>query len=178
MHTWIAFVRAIGGNCTLPSKTFIEVLEALNARDARTYIATGNAIFRTRSANREKLALDIQKGINDARGFAPDVLLLTPGELEAAIANNPYRKAESEPATLHLTFLSEAPRDPDLGKLESLRAGREAFALKGRVFYVHTPDGAGRSKLFSRIEKSLGVWGTARNWRTVCKVKALADGIS
>lgn len=177
MHTWIAFLRAIGGKCTLPSKTFIEILEALNAKDAKTYIATGNAIFKSRSANRDKLARDIKNGINEERGFAPGVLLLTPDELGAAIKNNPYRKAESEPATLHLVFLSEVPSDPDLDKLESLRARREAFTLKDKVFYVHTPDGAGRSKLFSRIEKNLGVWGTARNWRTVCKVSDLADSI-
>lgn len=174
MHTWIALLRAIGGNCTLPSKTFIEILEALKFEDAKTYIATGNAVFRSRSANRERLARDIQGGINDARGFAPKALLLTPDELDAAIANNPYRKAESEPTSLHLTFLSDVPADPDLAELESLRTGRETFTLKDRVFYVYTPDGAGRSKLFARIEKSLGVWGTARNWRTVCKVRALA----
>ncbi|HEX7029284.1 MAG TPA: DUF1697 domain-containing protein [Gammaproteobacteria bacterium] len=174
MQTWIVFLRAIGGSRTLPSKTFVEILEALKLGDARTYIATGNAVFRTRTTNRKKLANGIRDGIHAARGFAPDVLLLTVDELEGAIANNPWREAESEPKSLHLVFLSEVPASPDIAKLESLRTESESFMLKGKVFYVRTPDGAGRSKLFARTEKSLGVWGTARNWRTVCKVRELA----
>jgi hypothetical protein len=39
---------------------------------------------------------------------------------------------------------------------------------------VHTPDGFGVSKLAARIEKLLGVPATARNWRTVNKMLALA----
>lgn len=177
MQSWIAFLRAIGGNYTLPSKTFIEILEALKMQDAKTYIATGNAVFRSRAANRDLIARRISDGINDARGFAPKVLLLTPEELGEAIANNPYRAAESEPTTLHLTFLSGKPADPDLPKLQNLRVNGEQFTLKDKIFYFHAPNGIGRSKLFSRIEKSLGTWGTARNWRTVCKVKELAGSI-
>ena len=175
MTTYIALLRAIGGNSTLPSKTFIEILASLGTKDAKTYIATGNAVFRARSANGAALAKRMKARIEEVRGFAPEVLLLTPQELRDAIARNPFRNAEAEPATLHLTFLSSAPPDPDLAKLESLRANGEAFLLKGKVFYFHAPAGVGRSKLFSRIEKSLGVWGTARNWRTVCKVMELAD---
>ena len=178
MNTWIALLRAIGGSKTLPSNVFIEALESVGAKDAKTYIATGNAVFRSRSANRVTLAARIQSAIDERRGFAPEVLLLAPDELGDAIRRNPYRKAEAEPASLHLTFLSETPADPDLETLERLRADGEQFALEGSIFYFHAPEGVGRSKLFSRIEKSLGVWGTARNWRTVCNVKALADGMS
>jgi uncharacterized protein (DUF1697 family) len=42
------------------------------------------------------------------------------------------------------------------------------------VFYLHAPDGIGRSKLASRVEKHLGVTATARNFRTVEKLMALA----
>lgn len=175
MSTWIALLRAIGGNRALPSKIFIEALEAAGATDAKTYIATGNAVFRHRSANRAALAARIQAAIDERRGFAPDVLLLTPDELRDAIRNNPYRQGEAEPASLHLTFLAETPADPDLGALQRLRAGGEQFTLDGKVFYFHAPGGVGRSKLFSRVEKSLGVWGTARNWRTVCRLQALAN---
>lgn len=175
MNTWIALLRAIGGNNTLPSGIFVDALESVGAKDAKTYIATGNAVFRSRAANRTALAVRIQAAIDERRGFAPEVLLLAPDELATAIRGNPWRKAEAKPTTLHLTFLSATPANPDLAALERLRANGEQFALQGDVFYFHAPEGVGRSKLFSRVEKSLGVWGTARNWRTVCNVKALAD---
>lgn len=177
MTTYIALLRAIGGKYSLPSAQFVEILEALQLKDVKTWIATGNAVFRSRPANRSALAKRIRDGVVASRGFAPEVLLLTPDELSAAIANNPYRNAESAPATLHLTFLSAVPSNPDIDKLDALRADGEQFALNGNVFYFHAPGGVGRSKLFARIEKSLGVWGTARNWRTVCKLKEIADAI-
>ena len=43
------------------------------------------------------------------------------------------------------------------------------------MFYLHAPDGIGRSKLAANIEKVLGVPTTARNWRTVRKVMEMAQ---
>ncbi|HKZ73221.1 MAG TPA: DUF1697 domain-containing protein [Steroidobacteraceae bacterium] len=63
---------------------------------------------------------------------------------------------------------SLAPKKPDLEALERVKGATEAFALEGRTFYLHTPDGFGTSKLAERAERLLGVEATARNWRTVC----------
>jgi uncharacterized protein (DUF1697 family) len=68
------------------------------------------------------------------------------------------------------------PTNPDLGALENLKSERERFALKDGVFYLHAPDGIGRSKLAANTETSLGVAITSRNWRTVCKVMAKQNG--
>ena len=54
-----------------------------------------------------------------------------------------------------------------MASIEALKANTERFALKGRTFYLHTPDGFGTSKLAARAERLLGVEATARNWRTV-----------
>jgi hypothetical protein len=62
------------------------------------------------------------------------------------------------------------PKNPDLGALESIEGDHERFALKEGVFYLHAPDGIGRSKLAANAEKLLGVAVTSPNWRTVCKV--------
>jgi uncharacterized protein (DUF1697 family) len=66
------------------------------------------------------------------------------------------------------------PKNPDLGALESIKGDSEQFALKDGVFYLHAPDGIGRSKLAASAERLLGVAMTGRNWRTVCKVMAMA----
>jgi uncharacterized protein (DUF1697 family) len=103
---------------------------------------------------------------------------LTPEEIERAIEFNPFPEAESEPKTLHLNFLASIPKNPDLDALESIKSDRERFALKDRVFYLHAPDGIGRSKLAANTEKLLGVAITGRNWRTVCKVMTMAKQYS
>ena len=61
------------------------------------------------------------------------------------------------------------------GHLEGIKSERERFFLGDGVFYLHAPDGIGRSKLAANVERLLGVRATARNWRTVGKVMEMAN---
>jgi uncharacterized protein (DUF1697 family) len=92
------------------------------------------------------------------------------------MANNPFPEAEAEPSTLHLGFLASTPKSPDLKKLASIKTETERFQLIEDVFYLHAPEGVGRSKLAASSEKLLGVSMTDRNWRTVCKLREMAEG--
>jgi uncharacterized protein (DUF1697 family) len=101
------------------------------------------------------------------------VLLLTIKELQKAIAANPFPQATTDHKSLHLYFLAEPAQQANIDALNSLKRNGEAFALTNNVFYLHAPDGIGKSKLAERAEKLLGVAATARNWRTVCSVREL-----
>ena len=72
-------------------------------------------------------------------------------------------------------FLGSVPKNPDLKTLESLRKGSERFHLMDNVFYLHAPEGIGRSKLAANTERLLGVSMTDRNWRTMCKILKMAE---
>lgn len=153
------------------------LLEALGLEDVRTYIQTGNAAFRAKRVRTAALAESITERINEQFDFAPRAFILTRDELAAAIAANPFPEAEAEPKSLHLTFLTSKPAKPDLDGLRHLARENEQFVLTDRVFYLHAPDGIGRSKLAERIEKLLGVPGTARNWRSATSILTLADSL-
>lgn len=172
----MALLRAVnvGGANSLPTTEFVRVLEELGLGTVKTYIQTGNAVFNANSREGAGLSQKIKDRIRGSRGFAPEVILLRLDELEHAVASNPFPGADSNPKSLHLAFLASAPEDTNLTVLEKLRTEREEYALKGRVFYFYAPEGVGRSKLFSRWESLLGVRGTARNWRTVCKLLEMA----
>jgi uncharacterized protein (DUF1697 family) len=45
------------------------------------------------------------------------------------------------------------------------------------VLWLHAPAGLVRSKVGAAIESHLGVVATARNWRTVTKLAALARSL-
>lgn len=173
--TYIALLRAVnvGGVASLPTKDLVRLLEKLGLESVRTYIQSGNAVFRASRQQAARLPAKIRAAVGRKLGFAPEVILLRREDLESAIAANPYPEADAVPASVHLTFLASAPKAPDLAALEKMRKPNERFALKGRVFYLYAPDGVGKSKLAARIERSLGVAGTARNWRTVCKLLEL-----
>jgi uncharacterized protein (DUF1697 family) len=177
MRTYIALFRGInvGGNNMLPMKELAAALESVGAREVATYIQSGNAVFRSEDTDTALLAEKIQAAIGERHGFEPRVLVLGSEDLEKAVRSNPFPEAESEPKTLHLYFLAVPPEHPDLDALQGIKGERERFVLGDSVFYVHTPDGIGRSKLAANAERLLGIPATARNWRTVRKVMEMAD---
>ena len=59
-----------------------------------------------------------------------------------------------------------------------MKAANERYQLIDKVFYLHAPDGIGRSKLAEIAGKGWGVNITARNWRTVNEVMALATSLA
>jgi uncharacterized protein (DUF1697 family) len=178
MKVWIALLRGInvGGNL-LPMKELAAVMTGAGCREVRTYIQSGNVVFRHSIVDAGRLAARLQNALSKGRSFEPRVLVLDPTALKKALASNPFRGAEEEPRYLHAFFLAERPPSPDLAGLERLKAVSESFALKGNVLYMHTPDGFGKSKLAARAERCLGVDATARNWRTLGAVLDLANSL-
>lgn len=176
MGTLIALLRGVnvGGANRLPMAELRKDLEALGVEHVRTYIQSGNVVFRSDAGDEAALAAEIGETIEDHHGFRPAVMVLPAEQLRKAMAANPFPGAEAEPRTLHLYFLAEQP-EVDLSALEDVAAATERFHLGDRVLYLHTPDGYGRSKLASRLEAALGVPTTARNWRTITRLRAMID---
>lgn len=174
--TRIALFRGIniGGHHLLPMKELAALFERLGATDVRTYIQSGNVVFRPGGADMAQLARRLAAEIGRDHGFEPHILLLGRDELELAIANNPFPDAVDDPRMLSLGFLESAPESPDLDKLETLRKDSERFALVGALFYQHAPKGFARSKMAAGAERALGVPMTSRNWRTVSALRDLA----
>ena len=174
--TWIALLRGInvGGGNTLPMASLRAILDGLGATDVQTYIQSGNAVFRHAETDAAKVGDMVANGIHQRYGFRPRVLAMTAAEMARAVEANPFRNAEAEPKTLHLYFLAEPSMAPDFDAIRALASSRETFGLTDSVFYLHAPDGIGRSKLAQQVERLLGVAATARNWRTVCSVLAMA----
>jgi uncharacterized protein (DUF1697 family) len=177
MITYVALIRGLGGRYTIAMKDLARLVGKQGGADVTTYIASGNVVFRSRRRDAGVLAGNLTAAIARSRGFAPRVIIRTLAELARAMAANPYPEAAAAPTSLHLVFLADTPRSPDLAALQRLCKPNERFSLGRKVFYFHAPDGVGKSRAFPRIEKALGVRGTARNWRSVCAVRNLAAGL-
>ena len=176
MKTWIALFRGINvmGKNKLPMKDLATLLQGLKLRNVRTYIQSGNAVF-TSPGSAASLAARIGAAVAQQFDLRPYVVLLDAREVALAVAKNPFREGEAEPSSLHLWFLEERPAAAGVCVLEALRSPTERFALHGKVLYLHAPLGFGISKLAARAEKTLGTRGTARNWRTVTTLLAMAS---
>lgn len=175
MKTWIALFRGInvGGNNLLPMAKLKSDLESLQFKNVRTYIQSGNVVFDSTAKTAAPLIKKIGALIEKQHGFRPQILLLDCQEFQTAVKSNPFPKAVFDPETLHFFFLAEPATDPDIEALNRAKKPTEKYKLTDSVFYLHAPEGIGRSKLAANAEKHLGVVTTARNYRTVDKLLAM-----
>lgn len=160
-----------GGRNKLPMKTFAAALEGLGCENVKTYIQSGNAVFDGKTS-----AKDIAAAVKKAVGFAPHVFLTTAAALKKAAAANPFkRQAAASGKSVYLFILDDAPKVAAVEALGALKRPKEDFAVAGRALYLFTPEGVAGSKIAERIDRTLGVATTARNWNTVEKLIEMAE---
>jgi len=179
MAVLISMLRGVnlGSHNRIKMEELRALYESMKLDDPRSYVQSGNVIFRTKEKNSPQLAKKIQGGIEKKFGCCPEVILRTAEELRRVIAANPFpEQAKSEPGKVLVTFLAgEPPRDAE-ANLEKFKGLPEELHLKGRELYIYFPDGAGRSRLpWSTVEKFLKVTGTARNWNSVQAMLKIAE---
>ena len=155
--------------------SLVEQLNSLKLKNVRTYVQSGNAVFESSAKTAIPMAKKIAARIDDVHGFRPHVLVLKDSELREAVASNPYFDAGLDPKTVHFFFMDDGAKTADFAGMEKLKAPSENFKLAERVFYLHAPNGIGRSKLAAKVEKLFGVPTTARNLRTVQMLLEMAN---
>ena len=169
MQTWIALFRGInvGGRNKMPMAVLAKTLESVGCISIRTYIQSGNVVFLSSLRSKATITKRLDDATEAQFGFRPNIFLLTDTDFRSATANNPFTDAILEPKTLHFFFLDSKPDSPNIKDLAELAIPSERFQLIDAVFYLHTPDGFGRSKLAAGLERKLGVPATARNYTTI-----------
>ena len=168
MKTYIILLRGVnvGGKNLLPMKELKAVLESTGFEGVRTTIQSGNIVLTSASNPESEVAASIQSNF----GFTPEVLALSEGEFSVAVANNPYKQFEGK--FVHFYFAKGTPK-PNSSRLEQLVDASESYQLTGNVFYLHAPNGIGRSKLVANIDACMGVPATGRNLNTIRRLEEM-----
>ena len=175
----IALLRGInvGGKNKLPMKELAALFVDAGCEEVRTYIQSGNVVFRTGSAVGEEISSIISASILERFGYRVPVIVRTAGELEEIAQGNPFVKAGAETDKLHVMLLAELPESASVESLDPERSAGDEFAVLGREIYLHCPNGVARSKLTnSYFDSRLSTTSTSRNWKTVRKLLELAAG--
>lgn len=179
MPVLISMLRGVnlGSHHRIKMEDLRALYESLHLEGPRTYVQSGNVIFRTKEKNAAKLAEKIQASIEREFGFRPEVILRTLDELKQSLAANPFlNRRDIEPSKLLITFLAAEPAAEAQATIRDLKVRREELHLIGRELYIYFPDGIGKSKVpWSSVEKLLNVTGTARNLNSVTKMLEIAE---
>jgi uncharacterized protein (DUF1697 family) len=177
MPTYVALLRGVnvGGARKLPMKELAPALAGLGFEDVRTYIQSGNVVFRAPVGARAKLVSQVEKTIEGTFALDVTVMLRTPAELARVVDGNPFLDTKAAVSKLHVVFLDRKPAKAAIAKLDPERSPPDEFDVRGTEIYLRFPDGYGRTKLGADyFERTLGIRATARNWRTVTKLLGLA----
>ena len=176
MPTYVALLRGInvGGHKPLKMALLREILEGAGCTDVETYIQSGNVVFGHASRSEAKLQAELEKQIAKATKFDVTVVLRSAAEMKTVVADNPFPKAGDK--ELHVLFCTTRPTAAAFSKVEAAKFAPETWALANREVYLHLPKGLGNSKLAVTITRvSPAKEATARNWRTVQTLIAMAD---
>lgn len=181
MTVFICLLRGVnvGGNKMLKMDALKTLCGSLKLKDAKTYLQSGNVVFRSDETDRAVLVRRLEEGIRKATALDVRVILRTTSEMKKVIAANPFVVApERNPSGFLVAFLNG-----DLAKevktlLSQLKADSEDLHIGSRELYVYFPNGIATSKLSNALtEKKVGVTVTARNWNTVNALIEIAEDL-
>jgi uncharacterized protein (DUF1697 family) len=179
MPIYISMLRGInvGGHKLIKMDQLRKSFEALGFQQVKTYIQSGNVVFKTAKLSPVTLSKKIEERILRDFGFSAFVISRTAAEMVNAIASNPFLNQPGiDPQRLHVMFLSAPPAPAALKKLTDLTQAPERSSCLDREIYLYLPNGAGQSSLMkSPLDRVLSVVTTTRNWNTVNQLARMCE---
>jgi len=171
MAEYVALLRAVnvGGTGKLPMSALAKLCEAAGLTEVRTYIASGNVVFRSRSAE-EQIRSALQDRLHAYAGKHIAVVVRTASEIFDVLARNPFPDAPGN-RVMALFVDGPLPNNPFDG---ATGAKDEQIRLGKRELFVLYPNGMASTRLRIPSEEK----GTARNMNTVAKLAEMAVALA
>jgi len=176
MPIYISMLRGIniGPHKRIKMDSLRKSFEALGFEQVKTYIQSGNVVFRTKKTRTSVLSKKIEEKIVSDFGFSVSVISRSSDEMAKAIERNPFLSPRGhdngkiDPEKLHVMFLSEVPVPSALKKLSDLIEVPDQCRSIDRELYFYLPNGVSGSILMKKpADRILAVVTTMRNWKTV-----------
>ena len=176
--THVALLRGInvGGKNKLPMAELAELFRAAGCAEVRTYIASGNVLFRASDRTAKRIPMLITKRIQEDFGLRVPVILRDEQELRQVRAKNPFLAKSADSDQLYVGFLADEAQARQVRALDPARSPGDEFLVRGREIYMRLSTGAAKTRLTNAwFDAQLGTTSTFRNWRTVGKLVLLLD---
>jgi uncharacterized protein (DUF1697 family) len=176
MPRYIAFLRAInvGGHVVKMDK-LRDLFTSLGLSRVETFIASGNVLFESRSANTQALEKKIARHLEAALGYSVATFIRTFEEVAAIGAYQPFGEENLKTAhTVSVGFLADPPSPASVEAVMALKSETDDFHIHGREVYWLTRVSQAVSKMNNvAFEKRVKVQTTFRSTTTAGKLAAL-----
>lgn len=166
---YFAFFRALNvGGRNVKMADLRGLLEDLDLDDVSTYIASGNAVFRS-PEDAAVLEKRIEEAVKETLGFEAETYVRTAGEIEEIVARRPFAPAEHEGWQAFQVGFVYQPLDDDAR--ESVLAAAtddDRLAVHGREIYWLSRTKQSQSVLDGNtLARAAGTPATFRGMRTL-----------
>lgn len=153
----------------------VKIFAAAGCENVRTFIQSGNVLFRANGRLRQKLPLTIQSAIRSEFGFESPLVIRSATELSSVVARNPFLESGYDSDRILVLFLSEEPEPDRVLALDPQRSPPDLFIVSGKEIFTYYANGLLKTKLTNAyFDSKLKVWSTGRNWRTVTTLAKMA----
>jgi uncharacterized protein (DUF1697 family) len=173
MTVGVALLRGInvGGNRKVPMARLRELCAQAGLSDVRSYIASGNLVFRSPHASSSEVETLVADLVEREHGFRIAVVVRWLAELETALAAAPDDDVDHR----YVAFLTEPPTAEAVAAAGAAMVPPARLDVVGREAHLRLPGGMASDWVRPPgLERLLGVGATARNRRTVARVLTMA----
>ena len=174
MTEWVALLRGVNvGGITIRSVDLREMLEAMGLEDVRTFLASGNAAFRS-NRGRDDLKRAIEAALGERFGYDAWIVLVMRAEIEAAIASFPFDAEDAARQPWVIFCVDTATHDELVEAALPLDGDVDPVAGGLGVVYWNPAKGSSTDTAFAKIiaRTTYKARTTNRNLRTLAKIVA------
>lgn len=177
MHRYVAFLRGINlGKRRVKMDELRKLFVAQKFTDVSTFIASGNVLFSSRSADARKLEAQIENALQEGLGYPVDTFVRTRAEVAAVAALRAFADEEDHPAhTTYVGFFREALPAAQARGLFACATTVDALHVSGREYYWLCRIKSNESTVWTSPQmRALKLpTATMRNLTTIRKLAAL-----
>jgi uncharacterized protein (DUF1697 family) len=171
---WVALLRGVNvGGVTIRSTELRDLLSGLGLADVRTFLASGNAAFRS-SRTRRDLTPAIEAALCDRFGYGAWIVLVTRMQIEEAIASFPFDADDGARQPWVIFCVDDMTRDELTDAAASLDADVDPVAPGPGVVFWNPPKGRTTDTPFAKViaRSAYRARTTNRNLRTLRRILA------
>lgn len=178
MNSYVALLRGInvGGKNKIKMADLKACFEASSFREVRTYIQSGNVIFRAGETDQVRLTDQIEAVLSESFNYELPVVVRSAGEMEKIVAQAPEAFG-SDPASYRydVIFLKEPLAPAEAMQVVTAKEGvDQAFAGNNVLYFSRLISKATQSHLSRIVSTPIYQNITIRNWNTTTRLAEMA----
>ena len=177
----IALLRGVnvGGRNIISKGDLARCFEDLGLQDVRTYIQSGNILFRTRSRGVTRLTATIERELASRFSYPARAVVMSCEQYGSAVDAAPPRWGRVATWKHNALFtLADLAPEEVLAQLPPLEAGLEEVGTgPGVLFWSASKNDLGRTTMMKLASAPLYQRLTVRNHNTVFKIRELLEAL-